>query len=57
METLRTLTVNAARAAWTRAMWPSIVLGVAVTLDQYTRGPSISAMLLTAYFNGTLTLG
>jgi hypothetical protein len=47
METIRATTVNTARAAWMRAVWPSLVLTVAITLDQYTRGPSISGMLLT----------
>ncbi|MCC2673263.1 MAG: hypothetical protein K0R89_2880 [Ramlibacter sp.] len=47
METIRTATVNTARAAWMRAVWPSLVLSVAIALDQYTRGPSISAMVLT----------
>jgi hypothetical protein len=47
METIRDLTLNAARAAWMRAVWPSLVLTVAITLDQYTRGPSVSGMLLT----------
>jgi hypothetical protein len=56
METLRTLSVNTARAACLRALGPSIVLSVAVALDQCTRGPSITAMLLTAYFNGGLAL-
>jgi hypothetical protein len=51
METIRTATVNTAKAAWMRAMVPSMVLTVAIALDQYTRGPSISAMLLT-YFLG-----
>lgn len=47
METLRTHAVNSARAAWMRALWPSLVLTVAIALDQCTRGPSITAMLLT----------
>lgn len=50
MDTLRTHTVNACRAAWMRAFWPSLVLAVAVTLDQSTRGPSITAMVLTQLF-------
>ena len=56
METLRHATVNTAHEAVTLALWPSIVLSVAIALDQFTRGPSITAMLLTAYFNGTLRL-
>lgn len=47
METIRTATVNTAKAAWMRAMVPSMVLSAAIALDQYTRGPSISGMLLT----------
>jgi hypothetical protein len=57
MDSIRTLTVNTAHEALTRALWPSIVLSVAVALDQCTRGPSITAMLITAYLNGQLTLG
>ena len=51
METLRTVTVNTCRAAWTRALWPSLVLTVAIALDQCTRGPSITAMILTQLFS------
>ena len=51
MDTLRTCTVNAYHAAWTRALWPSLVLTVAVAMDQCTRGPSITAMVLTALFS------
>jgi len=47
METLHTHAVNAASAAWTRAFWPSVVLTVAIALDQFTRGPSITGMILT----------
>lgn len=47
METIRTVTVKTAKAAWMRAVWPSAVLSMAIALDQYTRGPSISGMLLT----------
>ena len=47
MDHFLTTTHNAARAAWTRAALPSMVLAVAITLDQYTRGPSISQMVLT----------
>lgn len=47
METIRTATVNTAKAALVRALWPSMVLSAAIALDQYTRGPSISGMLLT----------
>lgn len=51
METLRTVTVNTCRAAWMRALWPSLVLTVAIALDQCTRGPSITAMILTQLFS------
>jgi hypothetical protein len=47
METIRTFSANATRAAWTRALLPSLVLTVAIALDQMTRGPSITAMILT----------
>ncbi|NML48534.1 hypothetical protein HHL11_32620 [Ramlibacter sp. G-1-2-2] len=46
METLHTYAVNTASAAWTRAFWPSVVLAVAIALDQFTRGPSITGMIL-----------
>lgn len=51
MDTLCTFTVNTYHAAWTRALWPSLVLTVAVAMDQCTRGPSITAMVLTALFS------
>ena len=51
METIRAVTVNTARAAWMRAVWPSLVLTVAIALDQCTRGPSITAMVLTRLFS------
>ena len=47
MDTFCTHAVNAYRAAWMRALWPSLVLSVAIALDQCTRGPSIPAMVLT----------
>jgi hypothetical protein len=47
MDHFRTTAVTATRTLWTRAALPSMVLAVAVTLDQYTRGPSISGMVLT----------
>lgn len=47
MDTLRTHTVNACRAAWMRALWPSLVLTVAIALDQCTRGPSVTAMVIS----------
>jgi hypothetical protein len=47
METLRTHAINTASAAWTRAFWPSLVLTVAIALDQCTRGPSVTALILS----------
>jgi hypothetical protein len=57
MGTLRTIAESAWRESWNRALWPSLALSVVVALDQCTRGPSLTAMLVTAYLNGTLTLG
>jgi hypothetical protein len=54
MGTLRTFTENAWRESWNRAVWPSLALSIAVALDQCTRGPSLTAMIITAYLNGTL---
>lgn len=51
METVRTIAENAWRESWNRAVWPSLVLTLAVTLDQCTRGPSITAMILTQFFS------
>jgi hypothetical protein len=51
MDSLRTFTTNTTRAALMRALWPSLVLTVAVALDQCTRGPSITAMLITTFLN------
>jgi hypothetical protein len=47
METLRTLTEAAWRESWNRAFWPSLLITVAAALDGCTRGPSITAMVLT----------
>jgi hypothetical protein len=49
METVRTIAENAWRESWNRAVWPSLVLSIAVALDQCTRGPSITAMLITRF--------
>ena len=49
METLRIITEKAWRESWNRALWPSLVLSIAVALDQCTRGPSITAMLITHF--------
>lgn len=57
MGTLRSIAETAWRESWNRAFWPSLVLSIAVAADQCTRGPSITAMLLTAYFNGALPIG
>ena len=50
MEKLRTTAACSARAAVARAALPSMVLAVAITLDQYTRGPSVSALVLNWLF-------
>ena len=58
MGTLRSFAETAWRESWNRAFWPSLALSIAVALDQCTRGPSLTAMIITAYLNGTLpTLG
>jgi hypothetical protein len=51
METVRTIADKAWRESWNRAVWPSLVLTLAVSLDQCTRGPSITAMILTQFFS------
>jgi len=48
METLHTIAGMLWRESWNRAFWPSLALTVAASLDQCTRGPSITAMVLTA---------
>ncbi len=50
MQTLRINVASTARAAFARAALPSMVLAVAITLDQYTRGPSASALVLNWLF-------
>jgi hypothetical protein len=50
METLRIIADKAWRESWNRAMWPSLALSVVIALDQCTRGPSITAMVLTQFF-------
>jgi len=57
MGTLRTVAEAAWRESWNRAFWPSLVLSIAVAADQCTRGPSLTAMLVTAYLNGGLAIG
>lgn len=47
MGTLRTIAEMAWRESWNRAFWPSLALSIIMTLDNYTRGPSISGMVLT----------
>ena len=49
METLRTITDWAWKESWNRAFWPSLALMAVASLDQCTRGPSLTAMALT-YF-------
>ena len=49
METLRTIADWAWKESWNRAFWPSLALVVVASLDQCTRGPSLTAMMLT-YF-------
>lgn len=51
MQTLRTIADTAWRESWNRAVWPSLVLTVAIALDQCTRGPSITAMIITQLFS------
>jgi len=51
METLHTFAEAAWRESWNRAVWPSLVLSLAIALDQCTRGPSITAMILTQFFS------
>lgn len=51
MQTLRTIADTAWRESWNRAVWPSLVLTVAIALDQCTRGPSITAMIITRLFS------
>lgn len=46
METLRTITDWAWKESWNRAFWPSLALMVVASLDQCTRGPSLTAMAL-----------
>ena len=47
MDILRTLADAAWRESWNRAFWPSLAITVAAALDGCTRGPSITAMVLT----------
>ena len=46
MQTLRAFTRNPDLHAQLKAAVPSLVLSIAVSLDQATRGPSITAMLI-----------
>jgi hypothetical protein len=51
METLRIITRSPEPTAWAKAFWPLVAVAVAAMLDQSTRGPSITAMLLTNLLN------
>ena len=51
METLRALTRQPEPAQWAKAIWPMVAVAVASMLDQSTRGPSITTLLLTAAFS------
>jgi hypothetical protein len=44
METLHKIADTLWRESWNRAVWPSLMLSMAVSLDQCTRGPSLTAM-------------
>jgi hypothetical protein len=46
MQTLRAFTTNPDLRAQLKAALPSLVLALAVSLDQATRGPSITALLI-----------
>jgi hypothetical protein len=50
METLHTIADWAWKESWNRAFWPSLALLVVASLDQCTRGPSLTAMALTYFF-------
>lgn len=47
MGTLHTIAETAWRESWNRAFWPSLAMSVVMALDNCTRGPSITAMVLT----------
>jgi hypothetical protein len=51
MDKLHIIADKAWRESWNRAVWPSLVLSLAIALDQCTRGPSITAMVLTRFFS------
>ncbi|MDB5753258.1 MAG: hypothetical protein JWP65_3679 [Ramlibacter sp.] len=48
METLRLITRSPEPADWAKAFWPSVALAVVAMLDQSTRGPSVTTLVLTA---------
>ena len=52
MDTLRTL-INRQVGPKERAqiVWATIALSVLCTLDQFTRGPSLTALILQTYFS------
>lgn len=47
MGTLHTIAASAWRESWNRAFWPSLALSLLIAMDGYTRGPSISGMVLS----------
>lgn len=47
MEKLHAIAEATWRESWNRAFWPSLAITLAAALDGCTRGPSITAMVLT----------
>ena len=52
MDTLRTLINRQVGAReWADIVWSSIALGVLCTLDQFTRGPSLTALVIQNFLS------
>jgi len=52
MDTLRTLINRQADPReWAQIVWATIALAVLCTLDQATRGPSLTALLIQNFFS------
>ncbi|MCG2591641.1 hypothetical protein LZ009_02485 [Ramlibacter sp. XY19] len=52
MDTLRTL-INRQLAPheWVQVVWATVALAVLCAMDQATRGPSLTALIIQNYFN------
>lgn len=51
MQTLRLITRDSSPRDWAQVVLPTLAVAIAAMMDQSTRGPSITQMVLMALFN------